>query len=78
MNLTEQGFTWAYCFLCESLELICPKCKKTSCCGGGCEFCDEIFNEINNNHKDFIETHSFEIPDTISVVGRGVVNLIER
>jgi len=77
MNLSEQGYTWAYCYLCEGLELICPKCKKSSCCGGACDFCSELFKLMQVNHSKFIKDHAIEIPDTIPVIGKGMEKLIE-
>jgi len=82
-SVVDKGFTWAYCYLCEGLELICPKCKKSSCCGGGCDFCIETFREFSGGgtlegRREFIQKHALEIPDSIPVIGRGIEKLIEE
>jgi hypothetical protein len=36
---------WLWCETCECACVKCEVCKNISCSGGGCEVCDELFEE---------------------------------
>lgn len=77
-SIVDKGFTWAYCYLCVGLELVCPKCKKSSCCGSSCDFCHETFVEFNKDVRKFTAAHVDEIPDSIPVIGMAMHKLMKE
>ncbi len=50
-----------WCELCDVAIITCPECKNSSCNGGGCEKCNEDFNDFNKN-KTQVEDYLTE-PD---------------
>lgn len=55
---------WFWCGQCDEPAVKCYICHNTSCNGGGCEYCNNLFNEVTeliNNRlapsKDTIPYH---------------------
>lgn len=50
-NLFSRGkwknkYNVKWCNLCDCAYILCDKCKNSSCNGGGCEECEQPFNEF--------------------------------
>ena len=45
-----------WCELCETAIVVCPTCGNTSCNSGGCDSCNDDFDEFNKS-KSCIEDY---------------------
>jgi len=41
----------SWCNHCDTAIIVCPECKNTTCNGGGCDQCNEDFDDFNKNTK---------------------------
>ncbi len=55
-------FRWFYCELCESPAIKCNYCENTSCNGGGCDKCNDDFNEVTQLINDGLAPDKDTIP----------------
>lgn len=55
-----KNLNWFYCDTCCCPSVQCEHCKNTSCNGGGCDKCVELFEEANKrvsegNHPPYAD-----------------------
>jgi hypothetical protein len=44
-----------WCDLCETAYIKCPACGNSSCNGGGCVKCDEVFSQFSKVSDNYPE-----------------------
>ncbi len=45
MGKSSNNFDWFWCELCDRAAIKCEVCGASSCSGGGCDVCFELFEE---------------------------------
>ena len=46
----KERYEISWCELCHVAIITCPKCKNSSCNGGGCKECLDDFDEFSKKH----------------------------
>lgn len=53
--MTWKGYKVKWCETCHVPYIVCPKCHNSTCNGGGCDFCHDIFDE-------FLKSKTHDLP----------------